>query len=304
MASATSTRRKKMRLTFADISFNVIDTSILVFAALVVVYPLLYIVGASFSSPTAVLTGRVILWPVEPSLFSYEAVFKNKQIITGYMNSAIYAVGGMTISTVLTLMAAYPLSCKHLYGRKLLMWVFLFTMLFSGGLIPTYLLLRSVGMIGTRWAMVIPNAVAIWLLIITRTFFQTTIPDELHEAAEIDGCSEFKYFVSILIPLSTPIIAVIALNYAVWQWNSYFNALIYLTDARMYPLQIILRNILILNQVDINMMQDLEDALRRQGLAVALKYPLIVVASAPLLMVYPFAQKYFVKGIMVGSLKG
>ena len=152
--------------------------------------------------------------------------------------------------------------------------------------------------------MIIPDAIAIWLLIIARTFFQNTIPDELQEAAEIDGCSDFKYFISILIPLSTPIIAVIALNYAVWQWNSYFNALIYLTDKSQYPLQIVLRDILILNQVDINMMQDLENALRRQGLAVALKYSLIVVASAPLLMVYPFVQKYFVRGIMVGSVKG
>jgi ABC-type glycerol-3-phosphate transport system permease component len=231
-------------------------------------------------------------------------VFKNNQIWTGYMNSAIYAIGGTLISTTLTLMAAYPLSCKHMYGRTIFMWIFLFTMLFSGGLIPTYVLLRDLGMIGTRWAMVIPHAIAVWLLIITRSFFQSTIPSELHEAASIDGCSEFKYFLSILIPLSKPIIAVVALNYAVFQWNSYFHALIYLTDSGMHPLQIVLRNILILNQMDVNQMADIEDVARRQGLAVAMRYPLIVVATAPLLVVYPFVQKYFVKGIMVGSLKG
>ncbi len=242
--------------------------------------------------------------PVEPSLFSYEAVFKNKQIITGYYNSFIYAAGGTLISTTLTLMAAFPLSSKHLVGRKIFMGVFLFTMLFSGGLIPTYILLRNMGIVGTRWAMVLPNAVAIWLVIITRTFFEQNIPDELYEAAEIDGCSDLHYFIKMVIPLSGPIIAVVALNYAVWLWNGYYDALIYLSDQSKYPLQIILRDILILNRVDINTMTDVESAARKQGLAISLKYSLIVIASAPLLLVYPFIQKYFVKGVMVGSVKG
>lgn len=294
---------KKIQQSYVDVIFNVLITLILLVSMLLVLYPLIYIISASFSSPSAVLTGKVWLWPVEPSLYSYQTVFKNKQIVTGYMNSAIYASTGTMVSTMLTLMAAYPLSCKFFYGRKVFMGIFLFTMLFSGGLIPTYILLRDLGMTNTRLAIILPNAIAVWLVIITRTFFEG-IPTELYEAASIDGCSDFYYFLRILIPLSTPIIAVVALNYAVSLWNGYYDALIYLSDQKKYPLQIILRDILILNRFDINSLSDIQAAAQRQGLAVSLKYPLIVVASAPLLMIYPFIQKYFVKGVMIGSVKG
>ena len=171
-------------------------------------------------------------------------------------------------------------------------------------LIPTYLLLKDIGMINTRWAIIVPNAIAVWLIIIARTFFQQNVPEELYEAAEIDGCDDFRFLLKMVLPLSGPIMAVIALNYAVWLWNGYYDALIYLQDQHKYPLQIILRDILILNRVDINTVSDLESALRKQGLAVVLKYSLIVIASAPLLAVYPFLQKYFVKGILIGSVKG
>ena len=286
-----------------DRFFNVLILFILGFAFIAVLYPLVYIISSSFSSPDAVLTGKVWLWPVNPSLFSYATVFKNRQIIVGYGNSFFYAGAGAIIATALTLMAAYPLSCKYFYGRRVFMGIFLFTMLFSGGLIPTYILLRDLNMLNSRLAIIIPNAVAIWLVIIARTFIEN-IPGELYEAASIDGCGDFYYFIRMIIPLSTPIIAVVALNYAVNLWNGYYDALIYLSDQRKYPLQIILRDILILNRIDINSLSDIQQAAQRQGLAVSLKYALIVVASAPLLMIYPFVQKYFVKGVMVGSVKG
>ena len=295
--------RRKIRQSPIDKLFNILVYFILGFSFLVVLYPLLYIVSSSFSSPDAVLTGKVWLWPVNPSLTSYTTVFRNRQIIVGYMNSFFYAGVGSFIATSLTLMAAYPLACKHFYGRRVFMGIFLFTMLFSGGLIPTYILLRNLSMINSRLAIIIPNAVAIWLVIITRTFIEN-IPGELYEAAAIDGCGDFHYFIRMIIPLSASIIAVVALNYAVTLWNGYYDALIYLSDQRKYPLQIILRDILILNRVDINSLADIQQAAQRQGLAVSLKYSLIVVASAPLLIAYPFLQKYFVKGVMVGSVKG
>ncbi len=295
---------RKIRLSFPDMIFMGVVYVFLVLAMLVIIYPLIFIVSASFSDPTNVLTGKVWLFPVDFSLYSYQAVFKNKQILSGYYNSAIYTIFGTLISVALTIMAAFPLSRKGFVGRGLFMGIFLFTMLFSGGLIPTYLLLKDIGMINTRWAIIVPNAIAVWLIIIARTFFQQNVPEELYEAAEIDGCDDFRFLLKMVIPLSGPIMAVIALNYAVWIWNGYYDALIYLQDQHKYPLQIILRDILILNRVDINTVSDLESALRKQGLAVVLKYSLIVIASAPLLAVYPFLQKYFIKGMLIGSVKG
>ncbi len=295
---------KKIRLTVPDRIFMFCVYFFLILSMLLVVYPLIFIVSASLSEPSNVLTGKVWLFPVDFSLFSYQAVFKNKQILSGYFNSAWYTLVGTAVSVSLTIMAAFPLSRKGFYGKNIFMGLFLFTMLFSGGLIPTYLLLKNIGMINTRWAIVIPNAIAVWLVIIARTFFQQNVPEELYEAAEIDGCDDFRFLIKMVLPLSGPIVAVIALNYAVWLWNGYYDALIYLTDQKKYPLQIILRDILILNRVDINTVSDLESSMRKQGLAVVLKYSLIVVASAPLLVVYPFLQKYFVKGILIGSVKG
>lgn len=295
--------RRNIKQSHMDKLFNALVFLVLGISFIAVLYPLIYIISSSFSSPNAVLTGKVWLWPVNPSLTSYATVFKNRQIITGYANSFYYAGAGSLLATTLTLMAAYPLSCKYFYGRRVFMGICLFTMLFSGGLIPTYILLRDLNILNTRLAIILPNAVAIWLVIITRTFMEN-IPGELHEAAAIDGCSDFYYFIRMIIPLSTPIIAVVALNYAVNLWNGYYDALIYLSDQRKYPLQIILRDILILNRMDINSLADIQQAAQRQGLAVSLKYSLIVVASAPLLIIYPFLQKYFVKGVMVGSIKG
>lgn len=296
--------KKKIQLSPGDLVFITINYLILSLFFIIVLYPLIYILSSSFSSTDAVISGRVWLLPVEPTLLGYKAVFKNPQVMTGYANSGFYTIFGTMINVVMTVLAAYPLSRKDFYGRGMIMMLFTFTMLFSGGLIPTYLLTKNLGMIDTRWALLIPNAMAVLYVIIARTYFQTTIPDELYEAAELDGSSDIRFIVSIVLPLSSPILAVMVLFYAVEHWNSYFDALIYLKTAGLYPLQIILRNILIQNEIQMNMMADIDAMMKFQGMADLLKYSLIVVASIPVLIIYPFVQKYFVKGIMIGSLKG
>jgi putative aldouronate transport system permease protein len=272
-------------------------------ALIVVLVPIIYIVANSFSSASAVSAGRVLLWPVEPSLKAYKTAFADPQIMRGYLNSFIYAIGGTLISVTLTVAIAYPLSRRTLFGRNAIMSVLIFTMLFSGGLIPTYLVVQDVGLLNTRWAMVIPSAIGVWQVIIARTFFRSTIPDELYEAATLDGASDLRFLWSIVIPLSKPVIAVIALMYAIAQWNSYFDALIYLKDPGLYPLQIVLRNVLILNQSGSNS-QNLAQQLDQQQLANVLKYALIVISSLPVLIIYPFVARHFTKGVMVGAVKG
>lgn len=293
-----------IRYSKGDKIFSFINSLVLFLIVIIVGYPLVYIVSASFSSTQAVISGRVWLFPVEPTFLGYEAVFNNSSIMGGYANSFYYTILGTMINIIMTILAAYPLARKDFFGKNIFMGIFTFTMLFSGGLIPNYLLIKQLGLIDTRWAMVIPNAMGVWNVIIARTFFSTTIPEDLYEAGELDGCSDIGFIGKIVIPLSRPIIAVLALFYAVGHWNSYFQALIYLKDAKLFPLQIILRNILIQNEVSGEMMRDIDEMQRRQGIAELLKYSLIVVASVPVLMIYPFVQKYFVKGIMIGALKG
>ncbi|GAA1678395.1 carbohydrate ABC transporter permease [Kribbella yunnanensis] len=274
-------------------------------ALIVVAVPLIYIVANSFSSASAVSAGRVLLWPVEPSLKAYKTAFADPAIMQGYLNSFIYAIGGTLISVTLTIAIAYPLSRRTFFGRNVIMSLLVFTMLFSGGLIPTYLVVQDLGMLNTRWAMVIPSAIGVWQVIIARTFFRSTIPDELYEAATIDGASDLRFLWSIVLPLSKPVIAVIALMYAIFQWNSYFDALIYLKDPGLYPLQIILRNVLILNQATSgSTTQNLAQQLDQQQLANVLKYALIVISSLPVLVIYPFVARHFTKGVMVGAVKG
>lgn len=274
-------------------------------ALIVVAVPLIYIVANSFSSPSAVSAGRVLFWPIEPSIRAYKEAFGDPLIMKGYLNSFIYAIGGTLISVTLTIAIAYPLSRRTFFGRNVIMSVLLFTMLFSGGLIPTYMVVQDLGMINTRWAMVIPSAVGVWQVIIARTFFRSTIPDELYEAATIDGASDLRFLWSIVIPLSKPVIAVIALMYAIFQWNSYFDALVYLKDPGLYPLQIVLRNVLILNtQTGSTTTTSLAQQLEQQQLANVLKYALIVISSLPVLIIYPFVARHFTKGVMVGAVKG
>ncbi len=287
-----------------DRLFDAINYIILSIVLLLVLYPLIYVVSASFSSTNAVLSGRVWLWPVEFSLDGYKAVFKNKMVLTGFLNTFIYTAIGTLVNVILSIMAAYPLSRKDFKGRNFFMLMLVFTMMFNGGLIPSYLVVKNLGMIDTIWSMVIPVALSVWNVIIMRTYFQVTLPSELLEAAQMDGCTDIKFLIRIVLPLSGPIIAVIALFYAVGHWNQYFNALIYLKSAKLYPLQLVLRDILIQNEVNIDMLGDAKTAAARQGLRELLKYSLIVVSSLPLLAVYPFIQKYFVKGVMLGSIKG
>jgi putative aldouronate transport system permease protein len=245
----------------------------------------------------------VSFWPVEFSLRAYREALTNPQLLRGYANSLIYATAGTLISVTLTVATAYPLSRRTFFGRNVLMTGLIFTMLFSGGLIPTYLVVHDLGLLNTRWALLLPNAIGVWQVIIARTFFANSIPDDLHEAAMIDGASELRYLWSVVLPLSKPLLAVLALMYAIFQWNTYFDALIYLKDPDLYPLQIVLRNLLILNQRGVGA-TDAAQLLEQQQLANVLKYALIVVSSLPVLLIYPFIARHFTKGVMVGAVKG
>ncbi|QGQ95165.1 carbohydrate ABC transporter permease [Paenibacillus psychroresistens] len=295
-------QKQTIQESFGDRIFLVLVYVFLTLILLVVLYPLIYIVSSSFSSAAAVSSGRVWLWPVDISLKGYSTVLRNSQVISGYGNSLFYTSIGTLISVTLTIMIAYPLSKKTFFGRKGLMIFITFTMLFSGGLIPTYLVVKTLGLIDTRWALLLPNAIWVWQVIIARTFFQSSIPDELSEASEMDGCSDFRFIFSIILPLSKPIIAVLALMYAVGQWNAYFDSLIYLKSQGLYPLQLILRSILILNNGTGSV--DAGKIVERQQMVNLMKYSLIVVASLPVLIIYPFVQRYFVQGMMIGSVKG
>ena len=295
----------KVRQSKGDTAFDVVITTFLIFAVIVVAYPLIYVVSASLSSTDAVMGGRVWLLPVEFSLEAYKTTFKYDSIMTGYLNSLIYTASGTVVSLILTTLCAYCLSKTAFYGRKLVGFLVLFTMLFNAGLVPNYLLINNTLKWGnTIWALIIPNAMSAWHVILVRTYFENSSPGELFEAGDIDGCSVFRQLISIALPMSGPILAVIALYTAVGLWNGYFDALIYISDKDMFPLQLVLRNILILNSMDMTTSVDLREMASRQGMYNLLKYAVIVVSSLPLLLMYPFVQKYFVKGIMVGSVKG
>lgn len=292
-----------MRESKTDRAFIFFNYFFLTVIALLVIYPLVFVVSASLSNPQYVISGEMWLWPKEFTVDAYEKVFKNKDIITGFMNTVKYTVIGTVLNVIMTILAAYPLSRRDFKGRGLIMAFIVFTIFFSGGLIPTYLLIKDLGMLNTFWVMIIPNAVAVWNIIIMRTFF-LSIPHELQESAMIDGCSNFRILWNIVLPLSFPVIAVMVLFYAVGHWNSYFQALIYLQDQEKFPLQLILRQILIQGQMD-DMIQTTGESFLAQQLSVeGLKYAVLIVANLPMLMLYPFLQRYFVKGVMIGSLKG
>ena len=274
-----------------------------IFMVLVILVPLVFVVAASFSSPEALLSAKVFLWPVDFTLRGYNMVIEHEMLPTGFKNTFIYAIVGTCINVVMTILAAYPLSRKDLKIRNAVMMLFAFTMLFNGGMIPTYLLVRNLGLLDTMWAMVLPNAMAVWNLIITRTYMQTTIPGEMLESANIDGCDDFKFLIKMVIPLSVPIIAVNVLLYAVGHWNSYFNAMMYLNDNKLYPLQLVLRDILIQDDTA-GMSMDVTKQLEKQQTRYLLQYTTIVVGTVPVMLLYPFIQRYFVTGMMVGAVKG
>lgn len=268
-----------------------------------IMIPLIYVVAASFSSPKALLSGQVFLLPVDFTLRGYKMLLHHELLVTGFCNSLLYTVVGTVINLVMTVLAAYPLSRKDLAIRNPIMLLFTFTMLFNGGMIPTYILIKNLGMLDSIWALVVPTSISVWNLIITRTYFQSTIPGEVQESASVDGCDDFTFLIKIAIPLAKPILAVNVLLYAVGHWNSYFNEMMYLSTNTKFPLQLVLREILV-NMGTAGMTLDVTKQLEMQETKYLLQYSSIIVGSVPVMLLYPFVQKYFVKGIMVGAIKG
>ena len=297
-------KAKKSRHSGSDLRLEWILRIFCVIIGIIMAYPLIVVVSTSFSSPAAVMSGKVLLFPVDFSLEGYKAVFRTNDILIGYRNSLFYMVAGTMINVFMTLLAAYPLSRDDLVGQGAIMKLYTFTMLFGGGMIPHYLLLKDLHMLNTIWAMIIPGAISVYNMIITRTFIKSNIPKEMLEAAKIDGASDIQYFVKMVLPLSGSVIAVITLYYAVAHWNAYFNAFMYLTDKNLYPLQIFLKNILVSNQVQAELLVDEYTSSAVESIAEVLKYSLIVVAVVPVMVIYPFVQKHFVKGVMIGAVKG
>jgi len=304
MASLFAAKKNKIQDSAEDkVLYAIVNTFLVVFM-LVVAYPLIFVLSSSLSSGEAVSAGRVLFLPVDFSVRGYEAVFKHKNILTGYRNTLLYTVIGTMFNIAVTMICAYPLSRRDMQWKRFYMIIFVITMYFGGGLIPTYIVINKLGLINSFWVMVIPGLMGVYNMIVARTFIMSTIPLEVLESAQIDGCSDVHYFFRIVLPLSKAIIAVMGLFYGVGHWNAYFNAMIYLSEPKRYPLQLILRQILVLNQINYNDMMDPELIAANIGMADLLKFSLIVVATLPILAIYPFAQKYFIKGIMVGSLKG
>lgn len=271
-------------------------------AMILCAYPVYFVLLASISDATYVNSGRLLLYPVGIQFEGYKHVLNEPRIATGYLNTILYTVGGTALGLTMSLMAGYSLSRKDLPGRNIIMGAMVFTMYFSGGLIPTFIVIKNLNLLDTRWVLILLGSVSVYNIILIRTFFQSNIPPELQEAAFIDGCSNTRFFLTFALPLSSAIIAVIALYLAVGYWNSYFNALIYITDRSKHPLQIFLREILMTQTATDN--ADGEMASEYMRMVQVVKYAVIVVSTAPIMCLYPFLQKYFVKGVMVGSLKG
>lgn len=295
---------KRIRDTAGDRALYIAVGAIFLLFVLLVLYPIVFVISASFSSGSALNAGRVVLWPVEPGLQGYKAVFSHRMVLLGYRNTIFYTVAGTAINVVITLLAAYPLSRPDFRARRPLMTLCTITMFFGGGLVPNYLLMVQLKIINTAWSLLLPGALSVYNMILVRTFMMSSIPRELLEASQIDGCSDARYFWSVVLPLSKAIVAVITLYYAVGHWNAYFNAMLYLSDRDMYPLQLVLREILISSRMDLSEISDPELLATMVGLENLLKYSLIVVSSLPIIALYPFVQKYFIKGVMIGSLKG
>lgn len=297
----------RRRFTISDKAFDRLNIALVSIITLIIIYPLIFVISASISDPHAVDLGRMWLWPVDITLDGFRRVFQNEAIWVGYKNTMIYTSVGTAIHLFILLPGSYALSRRELVGQKFFLWYVLITMLFSGGIIPLYIVVRKLGMLDTMWAIVIPGVVGGWSILVARSFFQTNIPDSLVEAAKIDGASDFYLFFRVVLPLSLPIIAVMALFHAVALWNQYFNALIYLSSDEKYPLQLILRQILILNQTvaesassAAGAAQSFTEQLKTASL---LKYAVIIVSALPLLIVYPFLQRFFVQGVLIGSVK-
>ncbi len=304
MSSLTNKLTKFTQKSKSDIAFDVFNYLLLAIVSFLVLYPLYFILIASVSDPDAINSGGVTFWPVGFNLDGYKKIFEDSSIWTAYYNTIFYTVVGTTIQIFLTMMIAYPLSRKRFSGRILFTIIIMVTLYFQGGMIPTYIWMQQLNLYNTPWVMVLLPAVNVFNVIIARTNIQHNIPEELYEAATIDGCSYFKFFTKMVLPLSRTIISVLVLYYGVAHWNEFMNGLLYLRDNELFPLQIVLRGILVQNQASASMMQDIESMMEAQRAAELIKYGLIVVSTLPILIVYPFLQKYFEKGVMVGSVKG
>ena len=291
-------------MSMPDKIFTIFNYTILTLVLIVIAYPLIFVVSASFSDPQAVIRGDVLLLPVNPTLRGYQAVFKNGKILTGFMNSVFYLVVGTLLNLVMTMLCAYPLSRKEFKARGFISLFFVFTMYFSGGMVPTYILVNKLGLLNTRLAMIIPTAMSTYNMIICRTYIVNSIPDELYEASQMDGCTPFKYMMKVIVPLSKPILAVLTLYYGVAKWNDYFNAMLFLYKDELQPLTIIMKEILIMGKVDMTQVTDASAVSKLQGMSELLKYSTMVVATLPVLMLYPLIQKHLVKGVMIGAVKG
>ncbi len=292
-----------------DVVFDVINITIILLITLIMIYPMWYVLIVSFASPEEAVRGNLYFWPKSFTLEAYGKVFAEKKIWIGYLNTIIYTLSHTVYSLVLTILPAYALSKKKLPGRVAITWYFFATMFISGGLIPSYMLNKSLGLINTRWIMILGMGVGYSNLVITRTYYQTSIPGEVYESAYIDGATEWQTFIRIALPLSGAIVAVMALYAAVGTWGSWYTAFIYITDQKKWPLQLRLRQILILDStqsLDVQNMT-LEDQMEMQHqafLVTTMKYAIIFIACLPMLVLYPFVQKHFVKGVMIGSVKG
>lgn len=298
-----ASKKNHIRETRQDRIFFFVNKLLLVLFLLVLIVPIINIISCSFSSPQEVILGHVFLLPKKFTLAGYEGIAKNPSIVTGFLNSMLYLVVEMCIGVVLTIMAAYPLSIPDLPGNKFITMLFTFTMMFSGGMIPAYINIRNLHMLDTIWAITLPSALTVYHIILMKSYFRNNIPHEIYEAAEIDGCDVFQYLIRFILPLSLPIIAVIALYKAVGSWNGWVSAMIYLKDQAKFPLQLILRDILVMNRPNLDMM-DPNEIQKAQEMADLLKYSLIVVSSLPMILVYSCIQKYFVKGMTLGAVKG
>lgn len=302
---ASFARKREIGESFGDRIFMAVVYLVLAVIAVIMIYPILYTLSASISDPVAVNSGDVILWPKGFQLDGYQLIFENEWVLTGYRNSLFYTIFGTILNLIVTYMAAYALSRKHLYGKKLLSTLFIIPMWFSGGLIPTFLIVLQIGLFNKPYTMLLIGMVSIYNVIICRTFLQQ-LPEELSEAARIDGCNDFRIMTLILLPLSTPILAVLALYYGMGHWNDYFSSMIYLNERSYMPLQLFLREILLMNaKIDMSgSAEELQDMAFRAYISQSMRYGLIVVASLPMLILYPFVQRYFVQGVMIGALKG
>ncbi|MCT4543935.1 MAG: carbohydrate ABC transporter permease [Vallitalea sp.] len=301
-----SCKKKSSNIIIQDKIYYIFSYLLLIIVFILVAYPLYFVIIASLSEPNAISNGDVIFRIKGFNLRGYKTIFRSSTIWTGYRNSLLYMGIGTALNLIITLPAAYALSRNKLKGRKIIMLLFTLTMFFKGGLVPTYLLVRKLHLYNTFMIMILINALSVYNLIIAKTFFQTTVPQELIDAAKIDGCDDLRCFISIILPISKAIVAVVGLFYAVGHWNSYFNALIFLRNKELFPLQLVLKNILLkANAIIALMPQGSRDAIEeQQKIAQSLKYGVIIIASLPILIIYPFVQKYFVQGVMIGSVKG